>query len=262
MNALIMSRSKCGKTYALKTLLKPLIIQSTDPGGWTTICKKDQVAEPGDWDSIYKILEKTGVCAIDYLKGSNTINASHIASLGYMRYQISTTQFINDCNVIIDSQNDKIASFSHDTLTGLSRMLKGFICNRAGKSYLSQQLWGDAIEKIIEIIENCCASEKHYVLNCHIQLEDNALDGGKEEWPLIFGKQLPQNILALFDLVFTGVYDDGSYLWRTHPSESNKSLGSRLHDGNELETLVAQDFGPFVERSNEKALNSSEEESK
>jgi hypothetical protein len=242
MNALIMSRSKMGKTYALNTLPKPLIIQSTDPGGWTTICKKDQVAEPGDWDTIYNILERDGICAVDYLKSSNTISAGHIASAGYMRYQIGMTQFVNDCNHIINPKNDKIKSFSQDTLTGLSRMMKGFICSKSGKMYLSQQLWGDAIEKILEIIECCCASNKNYVLNCHIQLEQNILDGGTEEFPLIFGKQLPQNILALFDIVFGGAYEDGKYWWRTHPSEFNKSLGSRLHNAEELDTLIPQDF--------------------
>lgn len=249
-----MSRSKLGKTYALKTLPKPTIVQSCGDSGWSTICKKDQVAEPGDWDTIDRILEKTGLCAIDYLKVGNTINASHIASQGYMRYRIGMTQFVNDCNHIIDPHYNKCQSFAHDTLTGISRMMKGFICAAAGKTYLSQQLWGDAVEKIIEIIEYCVGSEKHYVLNCHIQLEDSMLDGGKEELPLIFGKQLPQNILALFDCTFSGVYDDGKYFWRTKPWEFNKSLGTRLFDGDELDTLIPQDFGPLIERAEETTL--------
>lgn len=250
MNALIMSRSKLGKTKALDTLPKPTIIQSCGDSGWSTICKKDQVAEPGDWDTIEKILEKTGLCAIDYLRTGNNISPSHIASAGYMRYRIATTQFVSDCNHIINPAYEGVKSFAHDTLTGISRMMKGFVCAAAGKTYLSQQLWGDCIEKIIEIVEHCVASDKHYVLNCHIQLEESQLDGGKEELPLIFGKQLPQNILALFDIVFSGVFDDGKYFWRTKPWEFNKSLGTRLFDGDELETLIPQDFAPFCEAAN------------
>lgn len=248
MNACIISRAKMGKTYALQTLPKPLIIQATDPG-WTAICRKDQCAEPGDWDTIYSILERDGICAVDYLKSAKTISNSHIASVGYMRYQIGMTQFVNDANVIIDPNNKKIASFAHDTLTGLSRMMKGFVCSRSGKPYLSQQGWGDCVEKVIEILDCCCASDKHYVLNCHVQLEDNQTEGGKEELPLIFGKQLPQNLLAFFDMVFTGVFEDGKFWWRTKPSDTNKSVGSRFHDIDDLDTLIPQDFSQFCAKA-------------
>ena len=237
-NAIIIGEPSSGKTRALGTLPPKRVIFSLDPHGFSALRVPFIEVPAGGFTP--QCLAECDTVVIDYASAQQQISSG--VDRG-SRVSGSTTVYqylVRDLNAVLACP--EVLSIGLDGLTGLGTVILEAVMglNRRTKPN-SMADYGDAIEKIIEIVSVCAAAKnKYFVLVSHIQLEKDELSGRIKESPLVYGKQLPGRLLALFDSKFQSAFSGDSYYWLTKPTPLMATIGSRLHD--DLPERINQDF--------------------
>jgi hypothetical protein len=97
---------------------------------------------------------------------------------------------------------------------------------------------------VTEIIQSLVSMNKLFILMCHVSTDKDELTGRVKEQPLVYGKRLPDELLALFSNVFRTGHKLGKYLWYTRPQPLFQSIGSRLYDN--MPEIIEQDFDALL----------------
>jgi hypothetical protein len=240
INVLLIGETKTGKTAALETLPFGVVDFSFDIGGWHTLGRRGKKVVTGfktlrEWIASpdKPILKEDEVLVIDYsvmdLVGSS--QATRVdATL--------VTQFITDINSLWSAKDECVARgvrhLSADSLTSLQRPIIEAIMAWNARVIATMQDWGQAINKIDEIVQSCVALPFDFVMTCHIQAEKDEVTGKVKEVPLVYGKQLPNMLLAKFDDIFLSVRErtpEGvKFYWGTSPEGLLHCIGTRNFD--------------------------------
>lgn len=238
-NCIIIGEPSSGKTRSLGTLPPKRVILNLDPHGYTALRIPFALLAPGQFAS--EALVDTDTVVIDYAAAQKQVSTgvdrgARVADSG-MIYQM----LVRDLNAALLSP--AVMSIAIDGLTGLGSVVLEAVMHLNKRSKPNSQAdYGDAIEKIVEIVSVCAAApNKYFVLVCHIQLEKDELSGRIKELPLVYGKQLPGRLLALFDSRFQSAASSNTYYWITKPTPLMSVIGSRLKD--DLPERIEQDFG-------------------
>jgi hypothetical protein len=237
-NCIIIGEPSTGKTRSLGTLPPKRLILSLDPQGFVALRVPYGELAPGQFSSA--AMAELDTLVIDYASAQRQVSGgvdrgSRVSDSG-MIYQM----LVRDLNAALLS--DQVGSIALDGLTGLANVVLEAVMhlNRRSKPN-SQADYGDAIEKIVEIVSVCTAARsKNFVLVSHIMLEKDELSGRIKEIPLVFGKQLPNRLLALFESRFQSAFSGDTYFWLTKPTPLMASIGTRLQDN--LPERIGQDF--------------------
>jgi hypothetical protein len=237
-NCIVIGEPSTGKTRSLGSLPPKRVILSLDPHGYSALRVPFGELAPGQFATA--ALEGMDTLVIDYAAAQRQVSGgvdrgSRVSDSG-MIYQM----LVRDLNAALIS--DQVTSIAIDGLTGLANVVLEAVMhlNRRSKPN-SQADYGDAIEKLVEIVSVCAAARsKHFVLVCHIMMEKDELSGRIKEIPLVYGKQLPGRLLALFDNRFQSAFSGDTYYWMTKPTPLMATIGSRLHDN--MPERIAQDF--------------------
>lgn len=237
-NAAILGPPKSGKTRSLDTLPSPRVIFSFDPHGYSALRQEFTLLMPGQYRGGNLTWEKP-TRVIDYAAAQRQISEGVDRSARTYDSGLIYRAFVNDLNAAILTA--EVASLAIDGLTGMSNVILEAVMSLNKRSKVNTQAdYGDAIEKIAEIVGVCAANEKNFVLLTHIQLEKDELSGRIKELPLVYGRALPGRLLALFDSVFQAAFSGETFYWLTKPTPLMQTIGSRLHDN--LPEKIAQDF--------------------
>ena len=237
-NAIIIGEPSSGKTRALGTLPPKRLIFSLDPHGFSALRVPYVELPAGGFNA--QGFNESDTVVIDYAAAQQQISSGVDRGSRVFGSTKVYQCLVNDLNAAL--MCPEITSIAIDGLTGLGSVILEAVMglNKRTKPN-SQADYGDAIEKIIEIISVCAAAkDKYFVLVCHIQMEKDELSGRIKETPLVYGKQLPGRLLALFDSKFQSAFSGDTYYWLTKPTPLMATIGSRLHD--DLPERITQDF--------------------
>lgn len=240
MNICIVGPPKTGKTRSLDTLKGKTVILSSDPDGYEALRRPFKLAEPGSAAALCALLSAQECVVVDYCAIQRQVSSPMTREARAPHGSAQWRLFVPDVNAALqcpDCENIVI-----DGLTGLSDMVLNavVVLNKAVNKNNLQAHYGDAIEKIKEIVGVCCASAKNFVLLAHTALEKDELSGRLVERPLVYGRKLPDELLAMFSTVFRTNVRDKDYGWLTSPTGLMETIGSRSTDA--LPARIAQDY--------------------
>lgn len=252
VNTLIFGKTKCGKTRSLDTLPSGVLDFSFDVGGWKSLGRGKKkvivVRSFKEWldDEKKPTLGKDEILVVDYatvgmIKAAQYTNADTTLIMN----------FINDHNLLWSRQEECVGrGIRHvviDSLTSFQQPVLEFILALNGRLITVQQDWGQAIAKVNEILQSGVATPFDYILIAHTHIEKDELTGKIEEGLLIYGKTLPNVILAKFDDIFYATIENTptgqKYLWGTMPEGFLKGVGTRNFDG--LPSKIEPNFEKF-----------------
>lgn len=241
-NAIIIGSPKTGKTRSLDTLPPRRVLFSFDPHGWSALRQPFTLSLPGDFNTGLFLVndEERPTVVIDYAAAQRQVSEGmERAARSFNSGQIYRL-FVRDLNAAMTEPT--VTSIAIDGLTGMSNVILEAVMalNKRTKSN-TQADYGDAIEKIAEIVGIAAGNDKNFVLLCHVQMEKDELSGRIKETPLVYGKALPNRLMALFDSVFQAGFSGDQFYWGTKPTPLMQSIGSRLYD--DLPDCITQDFG-------------------
>ena len=242
---LLIGESKSGKTKALETLPRGLVDFSFDRNGWQSIKKKKVVVVHSlvEWLKTDDVLAPDQCLVVDYAV-SDPIELHQ-----YTRSESS--HFMNfgmDANALwLQTDRCKAKGICHvciDSLTSLQSPIGEFIRAMNSRVIATQQDWGQIVGKIDEVIQSMVGLPFDFILIAHIQAEKDEVTGRIKEVPLVYGKQLPNQIMAKFDDIFLTVSERGpqgmKYEWATAPEGLLKIIGTRSFDN--LPSRIPPDF--------------------
>ena len=265
ISVLLIGEPKTGKTRTLETLPGGTVLFSFDRGGWHTLdasydppnakarkrLKRLQFAKTfKEWvsDPNTKLAEDE-ILILEY-------NISD--PIGLQQYVRSDTTlflaFANDFNelwykrAICESKG--ICAVCVDSLTTLKNPVLEFVMAINARVIATMQDWGQAISKVLEVIDSAKGAGFDFILTCHIQAEKDELTGRVKELPLIYGKGLPKEILTRFDDIFLMVSERGpsgmTYSWATVPEGLLSGVGTRSFDDlpGRIEPNFTKLYGP------------------
>jgi hypothetical protein len=229
------------------------LILSLDPQGFVALRVPYVELPPGRFSAA--AMESTETLVIDYNSAQRQVSGgvdrgSRVSESG-MIYQM----LVRDLNAALLC--DDVQSIALDGLTGLANVVLEAVMHLNKRSKPNSQAdYGDAIEKLVEIISVCTAARsKHFVLVSHIMMEKDELSGRIKEIPLVYGKQLPNRLLALFESRFQSAFSGDSYFWITKPTPLMGTIGTRLQDG--LPEKIEQNFGSLFDGNAKPATSGS-----
>jgi len=245
IKTLLVGESKTGKTRSFETLPRGVVDFSFDRGGWHALARtRDTSRKKGEWEDELWLTEtgrpltvvnsfKTWVekedrpllpkeiVVVDYA------HADPVALGQYTQFDATLlTSFIYDFNQLWSLQSvcveKGICHVTLDSLTSFQRPVLEYVKAMNARVITVVQDWGQAIDKIDEIISSGVALPFDFVLTAHTQVERDELMGRVRETLLIYGKTLPSVLLAKFDDIFLSVADRTSggmsYKWGTNRS--------------------------------------------
>ncbi len=244
INTLLVGESKSGKTKSLETLPRGMIVFSFDIGGWHALARKSEsgretqeeescwLTETGRPLTVIKNfkswLEQNGrkllpkeILVVDYAV------ADPVALGQYTQFDaMLMTNFIWDHNQLWSKQKECMAmGICHvciDSLTSMQRPVLEYIKAMNARLITVVQDWGQAIDKIDEIVQSSVALPFDFIMSAHTQVEKDELSGRVRENLLIFGKSLPNVLLAKFDDIFLSIaqrsHTGMTYQWGTNRS--------------------------------------------
>jgi len=238
MNVAIIGDSKTGKTYSLNTLVGCTVIFNLDPGGYNSLRRNYDRIEPGTLEATLK--EQHPECiVIDYCATiAPTISDTPGRSGRRAPAEKAYKALIADINVAIMA--DSVANLVVDGLTGLGELVLNAILALNKRDKAIYEDWGQAIDKLLEIVSVCASACSTFVMLCHLQTDKDEITGRIKETPLVYGKQLPNKLMALFDNVFAAGYAGTSFFWVTKPQPLMQTIGSRQFDN--LPERIHQNF--------------------
>jgi len=244
INDLIVGESKSGKTKSFETLPRGVLIFSFDIGGWHALARTTDKREVGkEEESVW--LTETGrpLTVIKSFKNWMEQNGrallpkemlvvdytvSDPIALGqYTQFDAALmTSFIYDHNQLWGKQKECIErGICHvciDSLTSMQRPVLEYIKAMNVRLITVVQDWGQAIDKVDEIVQSSVALPFDFIMSAHTQVEKDELSGRVRENLLIFGKSLPNVLLAKFDDIFLSIVQRSttgmSYVWGTNRS--------------------------------------------
>jgi hypothetical protein len=236
-NIMVLGDSKTGKTQSVSTLTGHTVLANFDPAGFHSLVVPYVLIGPNELCQLEDWPGDTQVVVIDYTTLVGQISLTLDRGNRKSNYDIYVS-FINDMNAAMVS--DFVDNIVVDGLTGLSDAVLGAVMQINKRSRPQFEDWGQAIDKVVEIIMALAASTKNFVLCAHLQTERDELTGRLKELPLVYGKQLPNKILAIFDTVFVTRVTSGIYHWVTNPQPLLQTIGSRTFK--QLPPTITQDF--------------------
>lgn len=185
--------------------------------------------QPGSGNQLCDALAENELVVVDYTamlgEVSERMERGARAKVALEMYKAS----VRDINIAL--QCEACDNIVDDGLTGMQEMVLGAVLALNARQKAQFEDWGQAIDKIMEIYTVMTAGRPNFVLTAHIQIEKDELTGKIKETPLVFGKQLPNKLLALFDNVFVTGFSGGTYFWYTKPQPLMPTIGSRVfHD--------------------------------
>jgi hypothetical protein len=245
LNICIVGPPKTGKTRSIGTLPGKTIILSSDPDGYESLRKPYKLATPGSGNALCTLLSDQDIVVSDYCQIQRELSTAMTREARAPHGQRAWTAFVPDLNAATHCPAcDNIVI---DGLTGLSDMVLNavIVMNKATNKSNLQAHYGDAIEKIKEIVNICAGSGKNFILLSHTTLEKDELSGRLVERPLVYGKKLPDELMAMFSTIFrTDVKPERDYGWLTNPTQLLETVGSRAKD--DLPKRIPQNFGLLV----------------
>jgi len=236
-NIMILGDSKTGKTQSMSTLSGHTLLANFDPTGFHSLTVPYVTIGPNELNQLDNWPGDVNMTVIDYTSLVGQISLTLDRGNRRSNYDIYVS-FINDMNAAMASEF--IDNIVVDGLTGLSDAVLGAVMQINKRSRPQFEDWGQAIDKIVEIIMALAASTKNFILCAHLQAERDELTGRIKELPLVYGKQLPNKILAIFDTVFVTRVTGGIYHWVTNPQPLLQTVGSRTF--RQLPPTITQDF--------------------
>lgn len=244
MNICIVGPPKTGKTRSLDTLVGTTVVFSSDPGGYEALRRPFKLVTPGS-GRLCQELEGADCVVVDYCQLQKDLSLAMTREARAPYGQTAWAAFVPDINSALTCAHCQ--NIVIDGLTGMSDMILNavIVMNRATNKGNLQANYGDAIEKVKEVVNICAGSKKNFVLLCHTTLEKDELSGRLVERPLVYGRKLPDELLAMFSTIFrtdvkTGPNNSPDYGWLTNPTGLLETVGSRSKDG--LPSRIAQDF--------------------
>jgi hypothetical protein len=248
VNVLLIGETKTGKTVALETLPSGVVDFSFDIGGWHSLGRRGLkkvkvVSRLKDWVESDDYLQSDEILVVDYAVADIVEQSQHTATSPTL-----ITNFIVDFNLLWHRQTEcvekGICHIAIDSLTSFQRPILEYVMALNARVIAVQQDWGQAINKVDEIIQSAVALPFDFVLTTHIQAEKDEVTGKVKELPLIYGKQLPNLILAKFDDIFLTLKERTpaglSFWWGTTPEGLLQCVGTRSFDN--LPVRVKPDF--------------------
>jgi hypothetical protein len=242
---LVVGESKTGKTASLDTLPRGLVDFSWDIGGWRPFARQPNrkrdlhSCEQEAWvtdrgnpvtviGSFYEWLEKAQRPLLPSERLVVNYAEADPITMGQYTGGNATimTRFFNDFNCLWNQQQKcqevGVCHISIDSLTSMQRPMLEYIMAMNARVVRAVQHWGQAIDKIDEVIQSGVALPFDFILTAHTQVEKDELSGRVREGLLIYGKTLPSVLLAKFDDIFLSVAERSpggmSYRWGTNRS--------------------------------------------
>ena len=268
MNAMLIGKTKTGKTGSLETLPGGTVDYSFDSGGWRCLTEYPQDAQQGVWAKPstakhgrrrkwVKVIPKFA----EWFKGEEILQPDQILVVDYVvKAPIEDTQYthvnselvmtyIRDVNLLWDFDKARakgICHFATDSLTSMQRPVVEYILAMQGRVTTSIGDYGLAINKMDEIVASCVSLPFDFIFICHTQMEKDEKTGTIEEVPLIYGKQLPNQLLARFDEIFITLNQPSpsgvGFFWCPAPEGFMRSAGTRNFDVNSLPSRLEPNF--------------------
>lgn len=245
INTLLIGESKSGKTNSFTTLPGCVLDFSWDIGGWKPFARKrDTTREIGKGEESLWITDNgRPVTVVRSFKGWLETNerrllpremlvvdyavADPVALGQYTQFDATLmTSFIYDFNMLWNKQEEcmqrGICHVCKDSLTSFQRPALEYVKAMNARVITVVQDWGQAIDKIDEIVQSGVALPFDFVMTAHTQVEKDELSGRVREALLIYGKALPSVLLAKFDDILLSVAERTpsgmSYKWGTNRS--------------------------------------------
>lgn len=245
VKVLLVGESKTGKSASLDTLPRGLVDFSWDIGGWRPFARKRDltrkllVGEEEGWftergnpvtvtHSFKEWLEKANRPLLP--RERLVVDYAHADPITMGQYTgndaVLMTSFFNDFNCLWHEQK-KCVEFgvchtSIDSLTSFQRPMMEYVKAMNARVITVVQDWGQAIDKIDEVVQSGVALPFDFIMTAHTQPEKDELQGVVREQLLIYGKSLPAVLLAKFDDIFRSVAERTSsgmkYQWGTDRS--------------------------------------------
>ncbi len=247
ITALLVGESKTGKTNSLDTLPGPLIDYSFDIGGWQPFARKPDLSRVlGPGEEVLCLTDKGNpVTVTRNLKtwlDTNTraflprerfivdyATAPEIALGQFTQTDtILMTGFIQDMNLLASSKLQGrliemgLCHVALDSLTSFQKPMMDYIKAMNARVITVVQDWGQAIDKIDEVVQFGVAIPFDFIMTAHTEREKDELSGQVRENLLIYGKALPDKLLAKFDDIFRSLAERTQagmrYQWGTDRS--------------------------------------------
>ena len=245
INTLLVGESKTGKSQSLDTLPGVVVGFSFDIGGWHPLARKrDKGRKLGEEELEAWVTDLDHPVTVitnfkkwlanntrDFLSHERVVidyaKTAPIALGQYTQFDATLmTTFIHDFNQLWHAQPNLIErGLCHvylDSLTSFQRPVMEYIKAMNSRLISVVQDWGQAIDKIDEVIQNGVALPFDFIMTAHTVTEKDELMGRVRESLLIYGKTLPAVILAKFDDIFLSVAERTThglkYMWGTSRS--------------------------------------------
>jgi hypothetical protein len=239
INVMLIGETKTGHTVAIETLPFGTVDFSFDIGGYHSLGRRGKKVIVSkslkEWlDNPEKpTLKESEILVINYAV------ADIVELAQYTKFDATLlTNFINDHNLLWHRQKEcierGIRHVAIDSLTSLQKPVMEYVMAINCRVLTTMQDWGQAINKVDEIVQSSVALPFDFIMTCHIQAEKDEMSGRIREIPLIYGKQLPNMLLAKFDDIFLTIKERTpaglQFWWGSTPEGLLQCIGTRNFD--------------------------------
>lgn len=244
INTLLVGESKSGKTMSFETLPRGVLIFSFDIGGWHALARTRDKREVGKEEescwltgmgrpltvikSFKSWLEQNGRTLLPKeILVVDQVVADPIALGQYTTFDaVLMTSFIWDHIQLWSMQKEcierGICHICIDSLTSMQRPIMEYIKAMNARMITVVQDWLQAIDKVDEIVQSSVALPFDFIMTGHTQVEKDEASGRVRENLLIYGKSLPNLLLAKFDDILLSIAQrvstGMSFVWGTNRS--------------------------------------------
>lgn len=248
-NIVLIGEPGGGKTVSLETLPGGTIDYNHDPGGWKSLERDVSKPSPGrkpkklkhastsrEWFATKDELKKDEILVVDYSAYATPMGVGMLTNFDPKIYYDLALD-INDLEKNAAAYRERgVCHFAQDSLTGLQwYVLHGMVslAGHSGKG-TSQYTYGQAIEKIREIVDVCCHTPFDFILTTHVESEKDEVVGKICETILLYGKKLPGIVLSMIDDIYyvsvNTMTGKKEYWFETQPQMFLKIIRQRSFD--------------------------------
>jgi hypothetical protein len=238
----IIGESATGKSYSINSLKCSRVIFNLDPKGYEAYRFDYHDLAPSQlaFEGNAILADPTANIVIDYSTTFSSISPT--VTVAQTGFENMFRNFVTDANAVPHLPSS--TAIVLDGLTGMSRLVLTTVCalNRRAKPIFED--WGQTISKITEIVQAFVSMNKLFIMITHVQTDKDEITGRVKEQPLIYGRRLPEELLALFSTKFRTGASKGKFFWYTNPQPLFASIGSRCFDN--LPEMIEQNFDSFL----------------